>query len=118
MAMTQMNTRIDEDVKRRGDAVFASMGLTPSDVVRAVWEFASERGDVPAIVAEALRVPCVEELELNRSFKLAIAESSSGLVGRYRQECGAPPLDKLDVIDYDSMRSEAWNEKLTERGIA
>ena len=116
--MTQMNTRIDEDVKRRGDAVFAGMELTPSDVVRAVWEYASEHGDVPAIVAEALRAPRTEASALDRSFKLAIADTSSRLVSRYRRESGARPLDRLEVIDYDSMRSEAWVEKLTERGLA
>ena len=33
----QLNTRIDEALKRGGDSVFGRYGLSPSDVVRAVW---------------------------------------------------------------------------------
>lgn len=117
MGMTQMNTRIDEAAKSRGDAVFASMGLTPSDVVRAVWEYACEHGDAPAIVAEALRAPREASPDLERSFKLAVADSASNLVAHYRRNRGASPLDQLDVIDYKSLKTQAWEEKLSERGL-
>ena len=38
----QLNTRIDEALKRGGDSVFGRYGLSPSDVVRAVWRYAVE----------------------------------------------------------------------------
>ena len=30
MAMTQMNVRLEDDLKRRGDAAFAAAGYTPT----------------------------------------------------------------------------------------
>lgn len=44
---TQLNTRIDARVKREGDAVFARFGLTPSLVVRAVWNYAIDHQRPP-----------------------------------------------------------------------
>ena len=38
--MTQMNTRIEQDLKQRGDAVLAEAGFSPSEAVRALWKFA------------------------------------------------------------------------------
>lgn len=52
MSMIQMNTRIDGDLKRRGDAVFAECGYTPSQVVRAVWEYAARNRDLPPFMKE------------------------------------------------------------------
>lgn len=46
-ASTQLNTRIDSDLKREGDAVFRRAGLTPSEVVRGVWSYAAEHQEVP-----------------------------------------------------------------------
>ena len=48
-----MNVRIDEETKARGDEVFARWGLTPSQVVRAVWEYAEEKGEPPAFMRPA-----------------------------------------------------------------
>ena len=37
MPMAQMNTRIDAEVKERGDAVLAQAGYSSSQAVRAIW---------------------------------------------------------------------------------
>ena len=117
MVMTQMNTRIDSSVKRSGDAVFASLGLSPSEVVRAVWEYAAEHGDVPAIVDRALRVGSTHAPSVEKSYKLALGRAASDFVADYRRQRGAAP-DRLEVIDYDALRGEAWDEKLAERGLS
>ena len=52
MATTQMNVRLEDDLKRRGDAAFAAAGYTPTQVVRRIWERAAETGGDPeALVA-------------------------------------------------------------------
>ena len=33
----QMNVRIDDELKREGDAVLSQTGLTPSQAVRSLW---------------------------------------------------------------------------------
>jgi addiction module RelB/DinJ family antitoxin len=46
----QMNIRIDETLKARGDAVFDSHGITPSQAVRSLWEYVSRAGNLPRFV--------------------------------------------------------------------
>ncbi len=41
----QMNIRIPNDVKQRGNEAFASIGVTPTEAVRALWEKAADRGE-------------------------------------------------------------------------
>lgn len=41
MAMTQMNTRIDSNLKVQGDAALAEFGYSPSAAVRLLWEYAA-----------------------------------------------------------------------------
>ena len=118
MPMTQMNTRIDSTVKRNGDAAFASLGLSPSEVVRAVWEYAAEHGDAPAIVDKALRVGSAHAPSVEKSYKLALGRVASDFVADYRRQRGVAAPDRLEVIDYDALRSEAWGEKLVERGLS
>ena len=38
MDAVQMNVRIDRELKREGDAALATVGYTPSQAVRALWE--------------------------------------------------------------------------------
>lgn len=52
MSTVQMNVRIDAKTKAHGDAVFARSGFTPSQVVRAVWEYAGRTGMLP---------PCLQQ---------------------------------------------------------
>ena len=39
--MTQMNTRIESDLKAQGDAALAEFGYSPSAAVRLLWGFAA-----------------------------------------------------------------------------
>ena len=39
--MVQMNTRIDADLKQRGDEALKRAGFTPSQAIRALWEYAA-----------------------------------------------------------------------------
>ena len=54
MNAVQMNTRINADVKAAGDSVFASIGYTPSEIVRIVWGYAAAIKDKPLLVKKTL----------------------------------------------------------------
>ena len=41
--MAQMNTRISRSLKERGDAALEKAGMTPSQAVRKLWDFAKPR---------------------------------------------------------------------------
>ena len=42
---TQMNIRIDASLKKHGDDALSSIGFTPTQAVRALWEHAAKRGE-------------------------------------------------------------------------
>lgn len=52
--MVQMNTRIPADLKEQGDRALENAGLTPSQAVRALWEFAAQHMYEPSAVRRAL----------------------------------------------------------------
>ena len=54
MPLAQMNVRIDEELKREGDAAFAKLGLTPSQAARSVWRLAASYADAPEKLAELI----------------------------------------------------------------
>lgn len=137
--MTQMNIRIDDGVKSRGDEVFARYGFTPSQAVRALWEHASKEGDVPRFMRSSVDESAVAEAERQR--KLALANEGSRIwehffVGQGHPVSALPkitdqdlreevyfgkPARELDDTDlrlahFDDLRSEAYREKMSEQG--
>lgn len=120
MPMVQMNTRIDSAIKAQGDEVFATLGLSPSEVVRAVWGFAAEHSDAPAIVGQALALGNASgsRHDPERAYRVGIAKIAGDCVANYRSGLGLPTLDRLDTIDYRALREQAWEEKLAERGLS
>lgn len=99
-ASVQLNTRIDPELKRRGDAVFVRAGLTSSEVVRAVWSYAAEHQQVPECILPAT--------DANRIHKLALAEQGAGKALRMAGELG------IDVSvapsDHDELRSLMYDD--------
>lgn len=138
MAAVQMNTRIDEDLKARGDEVFARYGLTTSQVVRAVWEYADEHGEPP----DFMRPSTTEEAEAEIRRKLAIVQEGAHIWENFFINQGLPvpeprkltsddlledfyfgkpkadlSEDELRLAYYDDLRAEAYLEKAAERGV-
>ena len=134
MPAVQMNVRIDEETKARGDEVFARWGLTPSQVVRAVWKYAEEKGEPPAFMRPALDAE--HDAEVQRRLALA------GIWRKFFIDNGLPvpgpreitpedlredeyfgkPKEELDDDEvheayYDDLRYEAYLEKACERGL-
>lgn len=115
MASTQMNVRIDADIKRSGDAAFARAGHTPTDVVRKVWEFAARNEHDVDAIREALAVldPPTDEDERQR--KLGALQAFREEMGDWRRRIGIERssdevIPSIDV-DYRELREEYWNEK-------
>ena len=109
----QMNVRIDEQIKHAGDEVFSSMGLTPTQVVRAVWEYAATHRDAPAAVRKVLGLPADETDGILRS----IAHESS-ICERLREQFGLATPGRLEDIDYRNLHEQAMREHAAERRLA
>ena len=114
MANTQMNIRIDELLKARGDAAFANLGMTPTDVVRAVWEYAASHDDVPAILQAALSAPSNDFARIESSYRVSLAQDAHGAVSRFRALAGVPGPSVLEDVDYRELREQAWGARLEE----
>lgn len=138
MPAVQMNVRIDEETKARGDEVFARWGLTPSQVVRAVWEYAEEKGEPPAFMRPAR--DAADDAEVQR--RLALVEEGASIWRNFFIDNGLPvpaprkitfedlredeyfgklkeELDDDEVHEayYDDLRDEMYDEMLEEMGL-
>lgn len=113
MEMTQMNTRIDLALKRSGDAVIASLGQTPSRVVRALWEYLSVHSAFPHELEQMIRrdeaaLESGRDQEDPRDRGVQIVSSFYDRFGLKGPE--AP-------LDYQELRDVAAEERLREWGL-
>ena len=104
-ATVQLNTRIDPTLKERGDAVFARAGLTSSEVVRGVWEYAANTQTVPDFLQA--------KQEADREARLKAAREGFGIGRRYVEEVMGIRLANIP-IDYKQLRDECFEEEYEE----
>lgn len=105
-ATVQLNTRIDPELKRRGDAVFARAGLTASEVVRAVWQNAADTQRVPECV-----MPHTDEAD-ERTRRYQLIEEGADIVRTFAVEMGIEL--SFDPVDYKKLRDEMYDEMAAE----
>ena len=114
--MTQMNTRIERELKQRGDAVLARAGFSPSEAVRALWEFAAAHEREPQAVARAL---AVEDPEAERGRQERIQRKRDTLA-KARKDM-ANTMSRLGITDkgmrkvFETPDKELYEQALVER---
>lgn len=123
--MAQMNVRIEADVKKQGDRAFERIGLTPSEVVRALWRYASGHAAEPEAMRQLmaeLESGSTEYAEDEREQQRTLLEEGWALIDKFREEHGLVCTVPDDVDErmayYDQLREEAYWERLAERGLA
>ena len=115
MSAVQMNIRMDSALKASGNAVIAELGYTPSQVVRALWEFATVQGTLPPALTHLLR----DDRDANATDGGAPDRAPEGaaLVSSFYRQVGIEePAD--GPIDYDELRQLAAAEQLEKWGLA
>lgn len=118
--MVQMNVRIDAALKKQGDRAFERIGSSPSEMVRALWRYASRHANDP----ETLR-HLMEELEGESEAQDVILEPTRRgweiMEEAYRALDITPaPLSEDDegrLAYYDELKEEAWLDRQRERGL-
>ena len=105
-AAVQLNIRIDPELKRRGDAVFARAGLTPSQVVRALWQAAADTQQVPACVMPSVDSGVQERLDA--------VHRGAGLLTSMMEELGLPLATTAESFDYKTHRDQMYDEMICE----
>lgn len=114
MSAVQMNIRMDSALKTSGNAVIAELGYTPSQVVRALWEFATVQGTLPPALTRLLR----DDRGVNATDGTPDrASEGTALVSSFYRQVGIEePADS--PIDYDELRELAAAEQLEKWGLA
>ncbi len=113
--LTQMNTRIDAELKAAGDAALSRLGYTPSAAVRGLWRFVVDHQDDAAAVHEVIE-PDAASAHSDEAVRKAAA--ISGLRSLYEQtacELGIPDRAEADLPPWDDLR-EGWYDERLERG--
>ena len=100
---TQLNTRIDSELKRRGDAVFSRAGLTSSEVVRAVWRTAADTQQVPECVCGT------QGPDKERERGVRAVREASHLFEAFCKENSLPyPTSRIDA-DHEHLRDDLYD---------
>ena len=116
-ATVQLNARMKQSLKQSGDKALASIGYSPSQAVRALWEKASRRGKDLEEVAAILRGDDLspDETLANQDDVLV---SGWALMDEAYRTLGISQDVKHDLPDSKELLEEALHERLVERGLA
>lgn len=118
-AQSQVNARIDANLKASGDAALAAAGLTPTQAVRMLWSLAVRYQDEPEKLRAALdpdsAEPSVDELA-ERQRKVAAYHKCLSLWQDVRATLNiteqGPERKELSDREYtDLLRDEHFREK-------
>lgn len=118
----QMNIRIDSALKAEGDSVFASLGMSPSEAVRALYETAV-RYRYDAAKLRLLLMGKGDEKDAEPDVenpKLKLAREGRDIVENARKRLGISERAMREVakIPDRELLEEALYERLVERGLA
>lgn len=119
-ALTQMNIRIDADLKTRADRALEAAGLTPTKAVRALWERIAELEDRPQEIAKLIAPAGASDgpsLEDERVRKLEAARMGAQIVSNALEGRGIDAASIDDDLSYKELRERALMERLGERGL-
>lgn len=117
----QMNVRLDEDLKKKGDSAFSKAGITPSEAVRALWQFAINHASEPSAIAKQvseLQNAESEEDALKRQQHIRAASAMHESVDAFFAQRGASLLDlKLEPLPDEALYEQAMIDHFSEKGV-
>ena len=109
MASVQMNTRIDATLKEQGDATFAKLDYSPSEVVRLVWGFAARNRNNRRAMADfldSLEDPKAKNTQVEREAHIDGLLQGPALVQQCAQKLG------IDLAGARQQTSEEADEQI------
>ena len=118
-ATAQINVRLPLELKESGDKGLRDLGLSPSDVVRALWRRLAERGEslekIETLLFEDERT---KDDEVSSFGKSPIAEGWR-LVDEGMREIGinAQSTTAPAQLDDNELLTQALEERMRERGL-
>ena len=106
MNAVQLNTRMSADLRDRGNKAFASVGKTPSEVVRIVWEFAAENLGNTNKLSEFFSDIEFAEKEKEKKKKLEAVKKGANFISDFCKEHDVEwkPDPTTDNMTYKELR--------------
>ena len=111
-AAVQMNVRIPSQLKSKGDAALASVGISPSEAVRGLWEKAAQRGEGLFQVVTLLNEPAQAKRGVDDPALLG-----SSIVDDALRELGISISHNVPELSDEELLELAMSERLSERGL-
>lgn len=118
-ANAQLNVRMEPDLKASGDAVLLEYGISPSQMVRAVWKAVSQGGDALRRVMGSLE----DNATLSGAQSIATDDVGACVRGTelFGEACAQLGISGASYVPdtrlWRDMREEAIETRLSERGI-
>ena len=116
MAMTQMNVRIDEQLRIEGNAALESIGISPAQMVRAVWSYAARNKNNPLKLKYDLNFLEDKTPSDEVQRKLDLLAEGQKIVADFYKEVGITP-GEIDPLPYDELKELAYRERWESRGL-
>ena len=118
MVTAQINVRLDARRKEAGDAALREVGISPSEIVRALWDKVAQRGQALQDVVDVLYASEDDEVALERERKLVLVDTMANGFETFANANGtnrevAELTQENDVGWHDAVwqeRTEKWNE--------
>ena len=104
--MTQMNVRVDAQLKDAVDDVLARLGMTSSQAVRILWEYIATHEAMPQLDTGAIAAADEED-----GIPQTVLEGA-GMYSKFLQNLG---IENPAPIDYANNREELRNQMYEEK---
>lgn len=109
---TQINVRIDRELKAQGDAALLAAGLSPSEAIRALWELAVRLQETPGALRAALFPATAEEdvgATRRRLEAVAHAQDGQSIIAnaRFAARISAEAVAAVGAMADDNLYTEA-----------
>ena len=111
MTSVQMNTRMNASLKTAGDLSIRESGSSPSEIVRAVWDYAARNRHKPKAIAALLDFLNDEQLGESGSGQL-LATKGPRLIEAFCIERGIDPKS-LAPTTYEDLKSATFDDDWT-----
>ena len=113
----QLNVRMDKALKEAGDAALSSIGLSPSDAVRALWHKAALRGESLETLGAWLKGESSEASEGKGLEWEDPFEEGRNLVLSKLEQMGVTDFTTPVSASDDELYEMAMTERMAERGL-
>lgn len=117
MTMSQMNVRIDEELRKEGTLALESIGFSPSHIVRDIWSYAARNRNNPLKLKQALRfLNDTQETDSEQTGCPSSVETGWNIVSEGLADLGLS-LSTIKPLTNDELKERAYREHWEEKGL-